>query len=281
MSDTRNKMQSLDWEINLQPVYTTGERLLRGYQTIVRDDKDVVLCVMKDSYHPRTNKEFTDIVQQLALLSKSKAPYFTEYDSGKKVLAFLESPKKSTIGGHKISDKILVGNSFDGSSSLFIATVLSYGGSNFTYLNSSAAFRISHRSKDLEQCFDYIEMLKDYEEEKTNLYNRFDQMLEVKLTDAVIEDFIKAVVEYKTVDDEGEKVEISTRTQNKIDDLKLSIEKKCNEHGKNVWGLFNGATNYTTNVYSGNKKRNIEGNMYGTQNTMNQRALNYCLDLIQ
>jgi len=280
MNDSKNKMLSLDWEINIQPVYTTGERLLRGYQTIVRNDKDIALCVMKNSYNPRTNEEFSNIVKELAILSNSKTPYFSEYDSGRKVLAFLESPKKSTIGGHRISDKILIGNSFDGSSSLFIATVLSYGGCNFTYLNRNASFRVSHRSKDLEQCFDYIEMLKDYEAEKKNLYNRFEEMQNVLLTDKIINDFIKVVIEYKTEDEDGNTIELSTRTQNKINDLKLSIEKKTNEFGKNVWGLFNGVTNYTTNHYSGGRKKNIEGNMYGTQNTMNQRALNYCLDLI-
>lgn len=280
MNDSKNKMLSLDWEINIQPVYTTGERLLRGYQTIVRNDKDIALCVMKNSYNPRTNEEFSNIVKELAILSNSKTPYFSEYDSGRKVLAFLESPKKSTIGGHRISDKILIGNSFDGSSSLFIATVLSYGGCNFTYLNRNASFRVSHRSKDLEQCFDYIEMLKDYEAEKKNLYNRFEEMQNVLLTDKIINDFIKVVIEYKTEDEDGNTIELSTRTQNKINDLKLSIEKKTNEFGKNVWGLFNGVTNYTTNHYSGGRKKNIEGNMYGTQNTMNQRALNYCLNLI-
>ena len=285
MDNLKNKMTNLDWEINIQPVYTTGERLLRGYQTIVRDSKDengkdIVLCVMKNTYNPRTNKEFSQIVNELALVSNSKTPYYSEYDSGRKVLAFLESPKKTTIGGHKISDKILIGNSFDGSSSLFIATVLNYNGCSFTYLNSSASFRVSHRSKDLEQCFDYIEMLKDYESEKQILFNRFEEMKDTLLTDDTVEDFIKAVVDYKTEDEDGNEVDISTRTRNKINDLKLSIEKKFNEHGKNVWGLFNGVTHYTTYVYTGNRRRNIEGNMYGAQNTMNQRALNYCLDLI-
>lgn len=276
----KQKMETLNWDIEIKPVYTEGQILLRGYKSILRNDKEIALSVMKDSYHPRSNENFMRVVNELAVIAKTKTPYFSEYDAGRKVLAYLKSPKNTSIAGHKISDQILVGNSFDGSTSLFVATVLSYAGTNFTYMNKKAAFRVSHKSKDLEQCFDYIELMKDYEEEKEFLYNKFNDMSTVEITEEIIEDFIKAVIEYKTHDEEGEEVEISTRTQNKIDAMKLSIEKKLNEHGNNVWGLFNGVTHYTTYEYKGGRKMNIEGNMYGTQNTYNQRALNYCLDLL-
>jgi len=276
----KQKTTSIDWEIEVKPVFTEGAILLRGYQTIIRSDKNIALSVMKDTYHPRTNAEFMQIVNELSNISKSTDVNFSEYDSGRKVLAYLKSPKSSSIGGHKVSDQILIGNSFDGSSSLFVATVINYAGSNFTYMNKNAAFRVSHRSKDLEQCFDYIEMLQDYEQEKEMLFKRFGEMEKLAITEELIEKFIKAVVDYKTEDEEGNEKEISTRTKNKINDLKNAITKKTNELGNNVWALFNGATHYTTYEYKGSKKRNVEGNMYGTQNTMNQRALNFCLNLI-
>jgi len=277
----KKKTKSLDWEIKVQPVYTEGERLLRGYQSIIKgEESNTVLSVMKNSYNPRTNKEFIDIVNELTVVAKTNAPEFSEYDSGRKVLAYLSNPRKKSIGGHQISDQILIGNSFDGSTSLFVATVINYKGSNFTYMNKKAAFRVSHRTKELEHLFDYVEMMNDYEEEKEMLYNRFEEMSDSKISKDVVDDFIKAVIQYKTHDDEGEPVEISTRTQNKIDTMKESIQKKFNELGENVWALFNGVTDYTTYHYTGSKKQNVDGNMYGTQNTYNQRALNYCLDLL-
>lgn len=274
------KMFDLNWEIAIQPVYTTGDVCLRGYQTIVRSDKNIALSVMKNSYNPRTNKEFVQIIQELAMVAKTQIPHYAEYDSGRKVLAYLECPTKGSIAGHQIVDKILVGNSFDGSSSLFVATVVNYKGCNFTYLNRNASFRVSHRSKDLNQLFDYVEMIKDYEMEKQNLFNRFEEMSGSEISDETIEDFIKSVIDYKSHDEDGKEIELSTRTLNKIKDLRNSIDKKINELGKNAWALFNGATHYTTYFYAGSRKKNVEGNMYGTQNTMNQRALNYCLDLI-
>jgi hypothetical protein len=281
----KKKTTSLDWEINIQPVYAEGQHLLRGYQSILKgepkeDGENIVLSVMKDSYHPRTNENFMQIVNELAVTANTGAPEYSEYDSGKKVLAYLKNPKSNSIGGHPISDQILVGNSFDGSTSLFVATVINYKGANFTYMNKKAAFRVSHRTKDLDQLFDYIEMMQDYEEEKELLFNRFEDMAEVEINDDIIEDFIKAIIQYKTEDEEGNEVEISTKTQNKIDKMKDAIRMKREELGDNVWALFNGVTHYTTYLYVGGRKRNVDGNMYGTQNTYNQRALNYCLDLL-
>lgn len=276
----KQKTTSIDWEIEVKPVYTTGEVLLRGYQTIIRNDKNIALSVMKESYHPRSNSEFMTIVNELANIAKSNDVSFSEYDSGRKVLAYLKNPKTTSIGGHKITDQILIGNSFDGSSSLFVATILNYSGTSFTYMNKNAAFRVSHRSKDLDECFDYIEMLQDYEEEKEMLFKRFSSMQEIEISEEDIEEFIKATIRYENEDEDGNIKEISTRTQNKIDELKNSITKKTNELGMNVWGLFNGATHYTTYAYKGSKKRNVEGNMYGTQNTINQRALNFCIKML-
>lgn len=278
----KNKNNVLDWEIKVQPVFTEGERILRGYKTILKDteDESVVLSIMKDSYVPRTNEEFSDIVTKLALTAKTEPPVYSEYDSGRKVLAYLKNPVVSNLLAHPISDQIVIGNAHDGSSSLFVCTVINYAGSNFTYMNRKAAFRVTHRTKSLDKTFDYIEMMNDYQMEKDYLYAKFEKMGSVEITEDIIEDYIEKVMDYDTVDDEGEVKELSSKTKNKIEKMKDSIRMKMEELGNNVWALFNGATYYTSNLYVGSRKRNVDGNMYGTQNSYNQRALNYCLNLI-
>lgn len=122
----RNLDEKLTWEVESKNIFSgevVGMDKIPGYKAISRNDNQVVLSVMKNSYSPMLNAEFLEIVENIRTISGFKLEGFNEFKQGKKVLAFLKNDREDFyIGGHKIEDYFLLGNSFDGSSSFFQGT---------------------------------------------------------------------------------------------------------------------------------------------------------------
>jgi hypothetical protein len=75
-----------------------------------------------------------------------------------------------------------------------------------------------------------------------------------------------------------EQAKKSSRSINIMDALYTDIETEFNQVGLNLWGLFGGATRFTTHTQVAPKRENgrEEGLMNGTSYKLNQLALEYC-----
>jgi hypothetical protein len=269
----RELSEKIGWEIESKNIFSgdqIGLEKILGYKAVTRNDNGGVLSVMKKSYSPMTNTEFLEVVSKIQEISGFKLAGFNEFRQGRKVLGFLENDKEDLyIGGHKIKDYFLVGNSFDGSTSFFqgTSTILIRCQNQFSQINVMNKIRHTKSiGRKLEEFYSYLDF---YFNKRNELYKTFEQLGNITLTENLRENLIKAALGVKEVTDK----EISARKQNQIDLLRSTILAETLELGENMWGAFNGVTKYTTHEIE--TKNPIFGNVFGNQADINNRAMEF------
>jgi len=263
--------EKIGWEIENKNVFSgdqIGLEKVIGYKAIIRNDDGSVLSVMKTSYSPMTNTEYLDIVAKIQEISGFRLAGFNEFKGGRKVLGFLENTRKDFyIGTHKIKDYLILGNSFDGSTSFFTgtSTVLIRCQNQFSQIIELN--KIRHTKKIKTKLDEYYAYLDFYFNKRDELYKTFERIGNIKLTEELQEQMINFVLGVKKVTAE----ELSTRKQNQIELLRTNIVTEMKELGDNLWGAFNGVTKYTTHEIT--PRNPVFGNLFGSQADINNRAL--------
>jgi hypothetical protein len=245
---------------------------VEGKKALVRNDNNEVLSVRNESYHAMTNEAFLKTADKLKEMSGFELAGFQEYKGGRKVMGYLKNTSEGEIkiGEHVIEDYLILGNSFDGSSSFFTGTVTELLRCSNEFGRINTTNRVRH-SKSFEQNLtDVLTYIEDHFKSRNLMYtafNRFgNKIVSAELFDKAL-DFVLDVDLTK---------EISTQKQNQKDTLSSAIIGESNDLGDNLWGLFNGVTKYTTHdVKSKNK---VFGNVLGNVNSINQRAYRFCLE---
>jgi hypothetical protein len=273
----RDLDKELKWEIESKDIFTnttsdftTNWNQVHGYKAISRNDSGGILSVMKNSYSPMTNTEFLDTVSKIKEISGFQLAGFNEFKGGKKVLAFLENNREDFyIGGHKIKDYFLLGNSFDGSSSFFqgTSTVLIRCTNQFSKIETMT--KIRHTKSIGRKLEEYYIYLDSYFNQRDELYKTFERAAEFKLTEELQEQMIKFVLGIKESLDK----ELSAHKQNQIEMLRNNILSETKDLGENLWGAFNGVTKYTSHDLV--SKTPTFGNVFGIQADINNKAIDF------
>lgn len=263
----------ISWEIENKNVFSgthIGVNQIDGYKAIIRNDNGTVLSVMKNSYSPVNNAEFLEIVAKIQEISGFRLAGFNEFKDGRKVLGFLENNREDfSIGGNKIKDYFILGNSFDGTSSFFTGTtsVLIRCQNQFSQIIEHN--KIRHTKKIKTKLDEYYAYLNFYFNQRDTLYKTFERIGNIKLTEELQEQMINFLLGVK---DNPEK-ELSTRKQNQIELLRNTILEETKDLGDNLWGAFNGATRYTTHEIE--SRNPVFGNIFGIQGDINKKALSF------
>ena len=114
----------LDWAVSMQEVFAKieGSKVssfvpVNGFQTIVREDTQEPLGVVRSRYRPIQNSEMFSFADSLNEQSNNEAKYETAGSlfNGRKVWTLLKFPER-TVLEDKYEPYLFVSNSFDGSS---------------------------------------------------------------------------------------------------------------------------------------------------------------------
>jgi len=260
----------LTWDVEKKSLSLLNDSTpISDYTAIVRNDNNHILSIMKDSYLPMTNREFSTAVEKIQEISGFNLTGYNEFKQGRKVLAFLENNIEDFyIGGHKIKDYLLLGNSFDGSTSFFqgTSTILIRCQNQFSKIQVHS--KIRHTKQFNAKLDEYYSYLQFYFNQRKELYGFFNQIGNVRVTEKLQEDLINFVL---NIDPKTE--ELSTRKKNQIENLRLNILSETKDLGDNMWGAFNGITKYTTHDIS--PKEEVFGNVFGIQADINNRAIEF------
>jgi len=265
--------KTIDWEIEDKSVFSgdqIGLNKIEGYKAIIRDDNGEILSVMKKSYSPMNNSEFLEIVTKIQEISGFNLAGFNEFKGGRKVLGFLENNRENfSIGGNKIKDYFILGNSFDGTSSFFTGTtsVLIRCQNQFSQIIEHN--KIRHTKKIKTKLDEYYAYLDFYFNQRDTLYKTFERIGNIKLTEELQEQMINFILGIK----ENSEKELSTRKQNQIELLRTTILTETKDLGENLWGAFNGVTKYTTHEIE--SRNPVFGNIFGIQGDINKRTLSF------
>lgn len=265
----RELTKELNWDIREERLYTNDQSEVFGYKAIMREDTQETLSVMKTSYSPLTNSEFIEKTQKLSEISGFEVTGYNDFKGGRKVLSFLKNNRGNVdIGGNKMEDYMVIGNSHDGSSSFFvgISSVLIRCESQFSRISNLMKVRHTKNfDAAMEEAYRYFDYYLNLREKMLTSFNRFNS---AEINGSTQEELVNFVLEVE------KNKEISTRKQNQIDLLNQNIAREKQDLGNTLWALFNGVTRYTTHEIS--PKEQTFGNMFGTQGKINEKAFDFC-----
>lgn len=266
-------MKSLTWDVVEQPIYTGANidslKVIEGQKAIVRTDNELVLATAKDSYHVMNNEAFIKIAETLKEYSGFEIEMYQEYNKGRKVLGYLKNSGETiNIGGHKIEDYMLIGNSFDGSTSFFSGTVTELLRCSNQFGKISRHSKIRHTVNSGNKVQEYLDTIKQYFAERNNMYSNFNRFGEKIVSEELFNKALNFILEIDNTK------EISSRKENQKIALTTAIINESKDLGNNVWGLFNGVTKYTTHEM--NQRENVFGNIFGSAEKINMRAYEFC-----
>jgi hypothetical protein len=273
----------LSWDIETRPVsFQKGGQIIsdENYKLITRNDTDSVLSVMSKNYVPMTNEDFMESTQRMVEVSGMPLVGFQEFMGGKVVFGVLKNNQENFKVGQKypIEDYLILGSSFNGEKPFFVgtSTILLRCMNAFSRINILETVRHTKNGPQRrETLFQYVET---YMKQRTELYSKFDLMLEQEVKNIERDLFVKQVLGIPILPEDGK--DFHKRTQTRIEGLTNAIEGEMKDLGNNVFGLFQGVTKYTTHDL---KTRNGGpfGNIMGTANEINQRAIQLCSKMVQ
>lgn len=246
-----------------------------SYKAIVNGATNEVLNIPKQGYTPLQNSKLEEAAHMMAKASNGTIEGFETFKGGRKVLAFVKAEHfTGKINGNEINDYIVIGNSHDGSSSIFIGTSTTLLRCANQFSSIQRDFSIRHSGEIAIKFDEAIQHYKRYYSQKEVMYKNFEDMSKVKIDKGLITSLTDRLfdVDRKLLVKEGN--DISSRKQNQLDGFKGSLEKEMTDLGSNLWGFFNAVTHYTTHVKGGEftDKNNSFGNVVGSNANFNKKA---------
>ena len=166
----------------------------------------------------------------------------------------------------RVSDKTK-GNSFDGTSSLFVGYNSHMIRCENQFTDSKRIVQSKHLKGGVTKKIDIQNILNIFHSQKKQTIDAFSKMQKTSISERDIYQLIRLIIGKKEFDGPNKKEE-------KIIE---SIDQEMTYFGKNAWGLFNGITHYTSNVI--NRGRHSFGNVSGESQRINKIAMNFLISL--
>jgi len=273
-------LQNLSFEVAEAPVlydFNGNQLQSKTHKCMIKAETGEQLSVMKNSYNAMLTADFMETTERMKEISGFEIAGYSEIDGGRIILSHLKNTIEDfTIGGHKIDDYLVLGNSFDGRYSFFLgtSTVLLRCKNQFSRLTRAEKVRNTKSAPKKRE--ELLRGLEIYFTERKKMYQNFEKMRDIKVDAAVRElalDYIFQVSQEDRL--EGK---VSTRKQNTIEEVSNWVITESGELGDNAWGLLNGVTYWTTHVKE--QKDNSFGNLFGTNSRVNERAYDFAKQLV-
>jgi hypothetical protein len=275
----KNLKKTFNWEVIENPVFINGIQHPKK-KALMRSDTGAILSINSNRYRVFSNQKFERLIDRLVNLSGFEFMGYEEFQHGKRVLGFLKNTRPNLkICGQAVKDYLVIGNSHDGSSKIFIGT------SNFIFrcenqfTEKIRTYELTHIHELDFSDQDLTRLLDVYEHSRRNYYRSMEQLSLVPLTNDMVKELVNKLLQ--TEQSAFAKSEVVNRypmndqMTNKERMFRESIVKETAALGNNLWGLFNGVTHYATHHINSNSFLNSNG----ASLEFNQKGLNICLDL--
>lgn len=271
-----NKLQDteLNWNVRSEELRTESGIIINDHRALVRDDNNVPLSIVSNSYHPFQNSDLFELLEKVSKqtgVEIHKTGYFGE---GEKVFIQLKTDDFK-MPNDKIEGFVTGINSFDGS------TALAFGNSTITISCQNTFFaalrelksKIRHTKNMMIRVDEVSASLDVAIQEEKRMFERIKQMSEVRMSDKVKDLVVKALFDVDSKLDLSRSFsELSTVTQNKMNRFSIDLNTEVNQKGENLWGLFSGVTRYTT--HNATKGDSNEAKLFGVYGNRERRIFN-------
>lgn len=291
---------SLGWETGLHPLITMSKSQMIehgcpedlsdtmkdsenkpvGRFATVRKDNGNILGVVGSTYNPLQNRVAFDFFQSFLDSGECELDTIGCLFGGTKVIINAKINRDDIVvgAGDKIEKFLLLSNSHDGSSSLRVGFIPK----RITCMNQlpminrskeSMLIRFKHASNieiNLKNIKETIDTIDGAFKATAAQYNK---LLNYSVNKDDVLKYVKLILE---VDEE----KISTRTQNKIDEIVDYVFSSPGNDGKSAFSILNGFTYYTTHKYGRNEENRFDALNFGAGAKLNERAASELLRLV-
>jgi hypothetical protein len=258
--------KQLTWEVEEKKI-RYDNIIIPNKKALVRSDNKEVLSILSDDYQLFNNKNLIDLCIEIEKKANYRINQFIELQGGKKVLVFLENDQIQKINKVAVREFLVIGNSFDGSSSLFVGYNSHMIRCENQFTDSKRIFNSKHLKGKMDQKIDLKNLMAHFHQQKKETLNKFHRMRTVKITNNDISKLVRLIIGGKEMD-RPSKAEMN---------LRASIKRELEFFGNTAWGLFNGITHYTSNVV--NNGNNAFGNVSGKSGRINKIAMDFLISL--
>lgn len=258
--------RNLNWDVE-EKVIRYDNKIVPNKKALVRTDNQELLAILSNAYKVFSNEELKDLCRDIERNTNYRLNRFVELGRGKKILAFLENIDLQSINGTPVKEFLVIGNSFDGSSALFIGYNSHMIRCENQFTDATRIVSSKHLKGRIDDDFAITEILAQFQRQKIATLRKFEKMEQTKVSDREINRLINLLL--------GETNQEQMRPKEQR--LRASIRREMAHFGNNAWGLFNGVTHYTSNVI--NNGNNTFGNVSGSSQRMNNQAMRFLMQL--
>jgi hypothetical protein len=242
--------QHLNWEVQIEELVLTDNRKTDRF-ALTRSDNGDLLGIRSERYHPVFNKDLEDIRERLVAQSGFQFQGYQEFQNGKRILAFYENPsEKLQICDQEVKDYLIIGNSHDTSSKLFVGTSNYMIRCENQFSEKIRAFEHRHDQPFNINEINIVNILNNYEVGREKLYKRMEYLRRRSANQNVIDHLIIQLFGALENTDRLEQAIPKDTEQTQL--LRDCIHREIQDLGMNYWALFNGVTRYTSNHLKGN-----------------------------
>jgi phage/plasmid-like protein (TIGR03299 family) len=290
---------SLGFTVSKRDLYTTGndgeQILIPGRVAIVRDDTDLILSVMSDSYAVIQNEYTAELIKAMVGQGASVATAGSLH-GGKKIFFQMEVGDSFFVGNRtdeEVQKFLLVGNSHDGSTAQYMMStphrVVCQNTLNAALGSAKNIVKVYHRKGYASKAQEAVRLLGIADEYYESFKASANRLIELEVTSTYVEGFINSLLPAEA-DENGD---IATRTSNRREEVKNLFANGIGNHGKTRWDLFNAVTEFVDHKQGGRvtQKRlnlsaadtNIEGEqrleraIFGSGASFKQKAMDLLL----
>lgn len=240
--------QTLNWEVEQQELQT-GNVAIKGKFALRRTDTGKILNICSDRYKPFYNQDLLRLVDKIEKISPFKLEGFEEFRNGSRILAFLKNDQPGILGGEKVEDFLIIGNSHNSSSKVFA------GMSNYMFRCENQfsgdlySLRVKHVTGLNAENINPQNILDKYYQNRNRLDQQVKGMMNTKLNwEEVLRYVDRLIDEVDPIDLQTEFIQKPSKRKREILD---SIQREMKDLGNTVWGFYNGITYYSSNILKG------------------------------
>ena len=271
----KNKLKKeLRWEIEVLPVQIKGRTEVVN-KALVRSDDHKLLGIRSKYYHPVFNRDLEAIKKKILSTGGFNFMGYEEFKRGKRILSFFENKKNNLrICGESVKDYLIIGNSNDGSSKLFIGTSNYMERCENQFSMKIRAFERRHDHRFNIKDIRIVEILETYENGRQDLYYKMEKLQSTPASMEMVRSLGFKLLYPNFQKDLRESLNPNEEEQMSL--LFLCVESEIKDLGLNLWGIFNGVTRYTSNHLNGNSGFGI---VNGRGERINREAMKFLMSM--
>ena len=268
--------QTLNWDIQVEPI-VISDQVSKTRNALVRSDNRELMGIVSKEYCPLSNQRLMNLVDSITATGLFKLRGYDEFNGGKTVVAFLQNINPLLkLNSFPMQEYLIIGNSHDGTRPFYVGTGCTLIRCMNQFYSTLKVYQQKHTSEIEFELEEVNVIIANYKKSKNLLYDSFDGMDSVKVTEDTVERLIREIHMMLVKDNPRSFQEVFGQSPS-MKSLRKSIYKEMGELGNNAFGLFNGVTWYTTHEMR-NAGRDF-GKNSGTANIINQKAFRFCSNL--